>query len=490
MLTRETHQCAVCTNMKDLAGQLKQRQKKSQGWNYDVLFVEYSSADDGKEYADLSIVKTIRSLEAMEDLGETSTSDNHKLLIVGIVNENCPADKEACLNAGMNSCIDKPICRQAVTDAMEWIYSREHDNISNEDDCRPTGSLPMVLMGSEPVLLPTSDGKTARSLRVLVVDDDYGQRTVLKTMLAKCGYQVDTAEDGVEAVRQVGRVAYDVVLMDGFMPNKTGWEATTQIRADELKSGGKKKLVIIGVTGATSKEDEEKCFASGMTDVISKPVKRETLHAKIEQWTSFGGVGTAEPEIKNAVVAKRSPSVEDKQAIVLTKEKMQQVLIKGGMKSAGVSCVFSNSSAACLQCVQDLGPARISIIILDTSMPNLDVVGTLDQIRKEVDGDASDLMPILAISSAEEAPKMKLMGFSEVIPKPVTAESIKTSVRLYLDDKREFLISHISINPSLSSHTRTKTYSFVSKCRIRRGAAKVLGLSGSCWRRRSARAHC
>jgi CheY-like chemotaxis protein len=46
-----------------------------------------------------------------------------------------------------------------------------------------------------------------------------------------------TAEDGDLAVKAAQRVAYDVILMDGFMPNKTGWEATIDIRADETAKG-------------------------------------------------------------------------------------------------------------------------------------------------------------------------------------------------------------------------------------------------------------
>jgi CheY-like chemotaxis protein len=89
-------------------------------------------------------------------------------------------------------------------------------------------------------------GGLEKKVRVLVVDDDLGQRTVLKSLLSKFGYQVDTAEDGVQAVKSAARVAYDVVLMDGFMPNKTGWEATTEIRQQEEARGDRKKLVIIG----------------------------------------------------------------------------------------------------------------------------------------------------------------------------------------------------------------------------------------------------
>ncbi len=72
---------------------------------------------------------------------------------------------------------------------------------------------------------------------MLVVDDDNGQRMVLKIMLSKIGYQVDTAEDGDDAVKAAQNVSYDVILMDGCMPNKTGLEATVEIRADEAAKG-------------------------------------------------------------------------------------------------------------------------------------------------------------------------------------------------------------------------------------------------------------
>jgi CheY-like chemotaxis protein len=72
---------------------------------------------------------------------------------------------------------------------------------------------------------------------VLVVDDDNGQRTVLKIMLSKNGCQVDTAEDGDDAVKAAQNVSYDLIFMDGCMPNKTGLEATKEIRANEAAKG-------------------------------------------------------------------------------------------------------------------------------------------------------------------------------------------------------------------------------------------------------------
>ena len=61
-------------------------------------------------------------------------------------------------------------------------------------------------------------------------------------------------------------------------------QATADIRAAEVKRGAKSQLTIIGVTGATSKDDEIKCRNAGMTDIIAKPVKREHLRTKIKVW--------------------------------------------------------------------------------------------------------------------------------------------------------------------------------------------------------------
>ena len=61
---------------------------------------------------------------------------------------------------------------------------------------------------------------------VFVVDDDNGQRMTLKIMLSKNGYQVDTAEDGYDVVKAANNVSYDVIPLDGSIPNKTGLEAT------------------------------------------------------------------------------------------------------------------------------------------------------------------------------------------------------------------------------------------------------------------------
>ncbi len=90
---------------------------------------------------------------------------------------------------------------------------------------------------------------------------------LLRSLLAREGFDADVAADGNEAVTATGKNVYALILIDGFMPNKTGWEATREIRAREGaapapsgEGGGRQAAVIIGVTGAaTSAEETARC---------------------------------------------------------------------------------------------------------------------------------------------------------------------------------------------------------------------------------------
>ena len=90
---------------------------------------------------------------------------------------------------------------------------------------------------------------------------------------------------GWEAVRALGKISYDLVLMDVQMPEMDGLEATRRIRSSASPIL-KRDVPIIAMTASAMKGDREKCFEAGMDDYISKPVQARELAEVISRWLS------------------------------------------------------------------------------------------------------------------------------------------------------------------------------------------------------------
>lgn len=69
-------------------------------------------------------------------------------------------------------------------------------------------------------------------IRILVAEDDQAIQKLLCTILRRHGFHVDTANDGLEALRLLGKADYAAVLLDLMMPNLSGWGVVDSVRAE------------------------------------------------------------------------------------------------------------------------------------------------------------------------------------------------------------------------------------------------------------------
>ncbi len=118
-------------------------------------------------------------------------------------------------------------------------------------------------------------------VKVLLVEDNPVNQKVATAILRKAGCQVDLAGNGQDAIQQVTKGSYDIVLMDCQMPVMDGFEATTRIRA---MGGAIARIPIIAITAHAMKDDRLKCIEAGMDDYISKPINRKDLIVLIKQY--------------------------------------------------------------------------------------------------------------------------------------------------------------------------------------------------------------
>jgi CheY-like chemotaxis protein/nitrogen-specific signal transduction histidine kinase len=122
---------------------------------------------------------------------------------------------------------------------------------------------------------------TPGAARILVVDDHAMNREIGVAMLTQVGCEVETADNGQQAVAMAARGGFDIILMDIHMPEMDGLAATRAIRALDGLAG---QVPIIAMSADALPQQVERCYAAGMVDHVAKPVQREVLYAKISRW--------------------------------------------------------------------------------------------------------------------------------------------------------------------------------------------------------------
>ena len=119
-------------------------------------------------------------------------------------------------------------------------------------------------------------------LALLAEDNELHQR-LLAEMLGRLGWSCRLADTGTEAVRLTTDGHYDVILMDCYMPELSGFDATRQIRQNEAASGAA-STPIIAVTADVLTDNRDRCLIAGMDDILTKPFRRVELEDLLKRW--------------------------------------------------------------------------------------------------------------------------------------------------------------------------------------------------------------
>ena len=160
--------------------------------------------------------------------------------------------------AGVNAFCAKPIFMSDIRDTLMTAIGQKQDRTN--DDILPAVS---------------SD---FRGRSILLVEDNELNSEIAMAILNEYGFQVDTAEDGAEAVEKIRNSApgdYELVLMDIQMPVMNGYEAAKQIRA--LDDPALAEITILAMTANAFDEDRKKALECGMDGFLSKPIVIEEL---------------------------------------------------------------------------------------------------------------------------------------------------------------------------------------------------------------------
>jgi len=118
---------------------------------------------------------------------------------------------------------------------------------------------------------------------ILLVDDAPVIQIMVKIVLERNGFTVDTALNGREALERMGKRDYDVVVCDLLMPVLGGLEMTSEVRAQEAKLLNVRHQRVIIMSGNSSQEDIELALSTGADDFMSKPAAPDVMVRKIRK---------------------------------------------------------------------------------------------------------------------------------------------------------------------------------------------------------------
>lgn len=179
--------------------------------------------------------------------------------LVALLDTELRGRSAALLDAGFDGWVPKPVSLRHLRGALER-------------DTTPQGEAETDSHGA-----PTSR-------RVLLAEDDAVNTMVATAMLEKLGCDVLAVPDGQEAVDAAAREPFDLILLDGRMPNLDGYEAAKVLRARPEFD----RVPIVALTADDRDSERERARALGMDDYLTKPITLPALQAALDRWLAPG----------------------------------------------------------------------------------------------------------------------------------------------------------------------------------------------------------
>jgi len=222
----------------------------------------------------------IDGFELAEQIKKTPGIAESILMMLTSVGER--GDAKRCRNLGISGYLTKPIRTNELIDAIKMLIGYHK---------KAAESCPLVTRHSLREarlrfanLLESSTSQSASIFNILLVEDNLINQKLTRRLLEKKGHRVKVANNGKEALNAWKNNTFDLILMDVLMPEMDGFEATSEIRIREKKTGG--HTPIVALTANAMKGDRERCLETGMDDYLAKPVRGNKLLELVYKWAT------------------------------------------------------------------------------------------------------------------------------------------------------------------------------------------------------------
>ena len=267
-------------------------------------------------------------------------------------------------------------------------------------------ALPSPLAGMVPVTPPSAVSKSATPPKILIIEDELHIAQLFRHQLEMDGYTVSIVTRGAEALAKAQYERPDLISLDVMLPDINGFEVLRQLKTDP-----ETKDIPVIITSIVA--DQEKGFALGATDYITKPLDKLQLLTSVRRILAQQDNQTR-PSI---LVVEDDPDIRQSLSLALS--------------IRGFSVTEAQDGADALAAVAAQAP---HLILLDLMMPRLD---GWTVIRKLKENPQTASIPVIVLTGKPVDPqrdKMRIfgMGVRQVLTKPISVEMLVGEIRRQL----------------------------------------------------------
>ncbi len=248
-----------------------------------------------------------------------------------------------------------------------------------------------------------------RGMRVLLVDDNAVNRSILNRTLAQWGIDVTEAKDGPTALELVAssrdRASFDLILLDFQMPMMDGFEVAERIR--QQPQFGNSRFIMLSSSGVRGQAS--RCRELGIEAYLLKPISQHELIMSIS--TLFGHHQQTAPLPPSQLITRHSIRENAVALKVLAAEDniVNQKLITALLEKWGHKVELANNG---LEAVRLYSEGNFDLVLMDMQMPEMDGIEATKIIRQqESERGETHPIPIFALTAAA-MPDERENGFS------------------------------------------------------------------------------
>ncbi len=253
--------------------------------------------------------------------------------------------------------------------------------------------------------------------RILIIDDDSINRTLMATCLEELGFTVHEAEDGMIGLEILQEMEFDLVLLDLLMPVMDGFEVLARMKSEKRL----RHLPVIVTSGEMDQESIVRCIQMGAVDYMTKPCDPVLLHIRVRN--VFCSEGAAPAPNRNQAGT----------MLVVDDDTLYRTLLTTSLEEKGYIVAEAENGKQAWEMIQ---AGSYDLVFLDLLMPEMDGFEVLERIKS--DG-GTDHIPVIVVSGENDMESLVRCieaGAADFLCKPFDPAVLHARVNASLAVKR------------------------------------------------------